>query len=57
MWQFSEEKIMKLVSPNGKTIIDAQPDKVEYLKSKGWKEEATPSKDKSKSSSKSIKGE
>ena len=48
---------MKLVSPNGKTIIDAQPDKVEYLKSKGWKEEATPSKDKSKSSSKSIKGE
>lgn len=48
---------MKLVSPNGKTTIDAQPDSVEYLKSKGWKEEATPSKDKLKSSSKSKNGE
>ena len=43
---------MKLISPNGKTSIDAHPDNVEYLLSKGWKEEATPSKDKVKSSSK-----
>ena len=44
---------MKLISPNGKSSIDAHPDSVEYLKSKGWKEEAIPSKDKVKSSSKS----
>ena len=45
---------MKLISPNGKSSIDAHPDSVEYLKSKGWKEEATPSpkKEKLKSSSK-----
>ena len=29
MWQFSEEKIMKLVSPNGKTIIDETTDVIE----------------------------
>lgn len=52
MWQFNEEKIMKLISPNGKSSIDAHPDSVEYLLSKGWKEEAIPSKDKVKSSSK-----
>ena len=44
---------MKMTSPNGKTLIDAHPDSVEYLLSKGWKEEAIPSKDKVKSSSKS----
>ena len=43
---------MKMISPNGKSSIDAHPDSVEYLKSKGWKEEAIPSKDKPKSSSK-----
>ena len=43
---------MKMISPNGKTSIDAPPDSVEYLKEKGWKEEAIPSKDKPKSSSK-----
>jgi len=43
---------MKLISPNGKSSIDAHPDSVEYLLSKGWKEEAIPSKDKPKSSSK-----
>tara|TARA_B100000900_G_C20207852_1_gene564582 strand:- start:189 stop:341 length:153 start_codon:yes stop_codon:yes gene_type:complete len=44
--------IMKMISPNGKSSIDAQPDSVEYLKKKGWKEEAIPSKDKVKPSSK-----
>tara|TARA_B100001093_G_C26859419_1_gene1029180 strand:+ start:8245 stop:8391 length:147 start_codon:yes stop_codon:yes gene_type:complete len=48
---------MKLISPNGKTTIDAHPNSVEHLKSKGWKEEATPSKDKLKSSSKTKNGE
>jgi|TARA_R100000234_G_C4951264_1_gene157445 hypothetical protein len=45
---------MKLISPNGKSSIDAHPDSVEYLLSKGWKEEAAPSpkKEKLKSSSK-----
>ncbi len=45
---------MKMTSPNGKTLIDAHPDSVEYLLSKGWKEEAAPSpkKEKLKSSSK-----
>ena len=32
---------MKMISPNGKSSIDAHPDSVEYLKEKGWKEEAT----------------
>jgi|TARA_B100001093_G_C26849647_1_gene1024499 hypothetical protein len=31
---------MKMISPNGKSSIDAHPDSVEYLKEKGWKEEA-----------------
>ena len=48
---------MKLISPNGKSSKDAHPDSVEYLKSKGWKEEATQSKDKLKSSSKTKNGE
>ena len=48
---------MKMISPNGKSSIDAHPDKVEYFKEKGWKEEATPSKDKVKSSSKTKKEE
>ena len=45
---------MEMTSPNGKTKIYAHPDSVEYLLSKGWKEEATPSlkKEKLKSSSK-----
>tara|TARA_R100001440_G_scaffold10369_1_gene18927 strand:+ start:1724 stop:1873 length:150 start_codon:yes stop_codon:yes gene_type:complete len=45
---------MKLISPNGKSSIDAHPDSVEYLLSKGWKEEAalSPKKEKLKSSSK-----
>ena len=42
---------MKLISPNGKGSIDAPKHKVEYLKEKGWKEEAAPIK----SSSKQIK--
>ena len=43
---------MKLISPNGKSSIEAHPDSVKYLLSKGWKDEAIPSKDKVKSSSK-----
>jgi len=43
---------MKLISPNGKSSIIAHPSKVEWLKKKGWKEEAVPSNDKVKSSSK-----
>jgi hypothetical protein len=43
---------MKMISPNGKNSIIAHPSKVESLKNKGWKEEAAPSKDKVKSSSK-----
>ena len=43
---------MKMISPDGKVSIDAHPSKVESLLNKGWKEEATPSKDKPKSSSK-----
>ena len=31
---------MKMISPNGKDFIDAHPTRVEYLKKKGWKEEA-----------------
>jgi hypothetical protein len=46
-----------MISPNGKTTINAHPDSVEYLLSKGWKEEATQSKDKLKSSSKTKNGE
>ena len=42
---------MKLISPNGKGSIDAPKHKVEYLKEKGWKEEAA----QIKSSSKQIK--
>ena len=44
---------MKLISPNGKSSIDAPLYKVKYLKDKGWKEEAAPIK----SSSKNIKNE
>ena len=43
---------MKMISPNGKNSIIAHPSKVESLKNKGWKEEAAPSEDKPKSSSK-----
>ena len=43
---------MIMISPNGKSSVDAHPTKVEYYKEKGWKEEAIPSKDKPKSSSK-----
>ena len=43
---------MKMISPNGKSFIDAHPDSVEHLLKKGWKEEAAPSQDKPKSSSK-----
>ena len=43
---------MKMISPDGKVFIDAHPSKVESLLNKGWKEEAAPSKDKPKSSSK-----
>tara|TARA_R100000544_G_C2189055_1_gene40702 strand:- start:81 stop:248 length:168 start_codon:yes stop_codon:yes gene_type:complete len=43
---------MKMISPNGKVFINAHPSKVESLLNKGWKEEAAPSKDKIKSSSK-----
>jgi predicted HAD superfamily Cof-like phosphohydrolase len=31
---------MKMISPDGKDFIDAHPTRVEYLKKKGWKEEA-----------------
>ena len=43
---------MKMISPNGKSSIDAHPDSVEYLKEKGWKEEAAPIKSSSKQSKK-----
>lgn len=43
---------MKMISPNGEVSIEAHPSKVESLLNKGWKEEAAPSKDKPKSSSK-----
>ena len=43
---------MKMISPNGKSSIEAHPDSVEYLLSKGWKDESITSKDKPKSSSK-----
>ena len=43
---------MKMISPDGKVSINAHPSKVESLLNKGWKEKATPSKDKIKSSSK-----
>lgn len=29
-----------MISPDGKDFIDAHPTRVEYLKKKGWKEEA-----------------
>jgi hypothetical protein len=45
---------MKMISPNGKTSIDANPDKVKYLIGKGWKEEAAQT---IKSSSKKTKNE
>mgnify|MGYP005995060911 FL=1 len=48
---------MKMISPNGEVSIDAHPSKVESLLNKGWKEEAAPSKDKVKSSSKKSKDE
>ena len=44
---------MKLISPNGKGSIDAPLYKVQYLKDKGWKEEAA----QIKSSSKKTKNE
>ena len=43
---------MKLISPNGKSSVIAHPTQVESMKKKGWKEEAAPSEDKPKSSSK-----
>jgi hypothetical protein len=43
---------MKMISPNGKTTIDAHPTSIEWLQSQGWKEEAAPAKAKNKSSSK-----
>ena len=43
---------MKMISTDEKVSIDAHPSKVESLKNKGWKEEAAPSEDKPKSSSK-----
>ena len=46
------EKIMKMISPDGKVSINAHPSKVESLLNKGWKEKASPSKDKIKSFSK-----
>lgn len=45
---------MKMISPNGKVSIGAHPTKVEYLKEKGWKEEAAQT---IKSSSKKTKNE
>ena len=42
---------MKMISPNGKSSIDAHTTSVEYLKEKGWKEEAAQT---IKSSSKKI---
>ena len=41
-----------MISPDGKVSINAHPSKVESLLNKGWKEKATPSKDKIKSFSK-----
>ena len=43
---------MKLISPNGKGSIDAPLYKVNYLKDKGWKEEAAPIKSSSKKTKK-----
>jgi hypothetical protein len=43
---------MKLISPNGKNSVIAQPSKVESFKNMGWKEEAIQSQDKVKPSSK-----
>ena len=46
---------MKLISPNGKSSINAHPTKVEYLKEKGQKEEAAPIKSTSKQKNEVIK--
>jgi|TARA_R110000737_G_scaffold54699_1_gene77131 hypothetical protein len=46
---------MKLISPNGKGSIDAHPTKAEYLKEKGWKEEAAQIKSSSKQKNEVIK--
>jgi len=46
---------MKMISPDGSSFIDAHPTKVEYLKKKGWKEEAA--QEIKSSSKKQPKGE
>ena len=43
---------MKMISPDGKVLIEAPPSKVGSLLNMGWKEEAVHSQDKIKPSSK-----
>jgi hypothetical protein len=43
---------MKMISPDGKVLIEAHLSKVESLLNMGWKEEAVHSQDKIKPSSK-----